>query len=71
MDDNKLLNYVRWVDRYKTTFNLQFLVNSPKGTIFVYSLDISDIFKTAKKVFEMLDEVVDKVEEKCGADINW
>ena len=45
-------------------------MNSPKGTVFVYSLDISDIFKTAEKVFEMLDEVVNIVEEKCGVDSN-
>ena len=45
-------------------------MNSPKGTVFVYWLDISNIFKTTEKVFEMLDEVVDKVEEKCGVDSN-
>lgn len=36
-------------------------MNSPKGTIFLYSIDTSHISKTADKVFEMLDEVVDKV----------
>jgi len=41
-----------------------FLVNSPKGTVFLYSLDTSDISKTADKVAHMLDEVVEKVGEE-------
>ena len=40
------------------------LVNSPEGTIFLYSLDISEISKTAEKIFEVLDEVVEKVGEE-------
>ncbi|KAG4950250.1 hypothetical protein JHK82_043602 [Glycine max] len=32
-----------------------FLVNSPKGTVFLYSLDTSDISKIANKVLKMLD----------------
>ncbi|XVE92510.1 hypothetical protein REPUB_Repub01dG0103500 [Reevesia pubescens] len=35
-----------------------FLVNSPKGTIFLESIDTSDISKTTEKVFEMLDNIV-------------
>jgi len=35
-----------------------FLVNSPKETVFLYSLDTSGISKTADKVFKMLDDVV-------------
>lgn len=41
-----------------------FLLNSPKGTIFLYSLDTTKISKIAKKIFEMIDKVVDKVREK-------
>ena len=41
-----------------------FLVNSPKGTIFLYSIDTSDISKTAEKVCQVLDEVVDRVGEE-------
>lgn len=39
-------------------------MNSPEGTIFLYSLDISKISKTAEKIFEVLDEVVEKVGEE-------
>ncbi|XP_052736558.1 uncharacterized protein LOC108336843 [Vigna angularis] len=49
-----------WSDR-KRRFICNFLVNSPKGTIFLYSLDISDISKIADKVFKMLDDVVEFV----------
>uniref|UniRef100_A0A2N9HBB5 DUF659 domain-containing protein n=1 Tax=Fagus sylvatica TaxID=28930 RepID=A0A2N9HBB5_FAGSY len=37
---------------------------NPKGTIFMYSIDTSDIYKTADKVFEMLDNVIEMVGEK-------
>lgn len=39
-------------------------MNSPEGTIFLYYLDISGISKTAEKIFEVLDEVVEKVGEE-------
>ena len=39
-------------------------MNSPKGTVFLYSLDISDISKTADKVLKMLDDVVNFVGEE-------
>ena len=41
-----------------------FLVSNPKGTIFLYSIDTSNISKTTKIVCQMLDEVVDRVEEE-------
>ncbi|XP_038690695.1 uncharacterized protein LOC119989295 isoform X2 [Tripterygium wilfordii] len=41
-----------------------FLVNSWKGTIFLESIDTSNFSKTAKKVFEMLENVVEKVGEE-------
>jgi len=37
-----------WIDK-KRRSNYNFLVNSPKGIVFLYSLDTSDISKTAKK----------------------
>ncbi|XP_017423543.2 uncharacterized protein LOC108332746 [Vigna angularis] len=49
-----------WSDRKRRSI-CNFLVNSPKGTIFLYSLDTSDISKTADKVFKMLDDVVEFV----------
>jgi len=51
-----------WTDK-KRRFICNFLVNSPKGTIFLYSLDTSDISKTCDKVFKMLDDVVEYVGE--------
>jgi hypothetical protein len=41
-----------------------FLVNSPKGTIFLSSVDTSDMFKTVNKVFEMLDVIVERIKEE-------
>ncbi|KAK4284916.1 hypothetical protein QN277_001685 [Acacia crassicarpa] len=52
-----------WTDkRRRTTIN--FLVNSPKGTIFLKSVDASDISKTTDKIFKMIDDVVKEVGEK-------
>ena len=52
-----------WTDRKRRSI-CNFLVNSPKGTVFLYSLDTTEISKTAEKVFEMIDKVVDEVGEK-------
>ncbi|XP_022635871.1 uncharacterized protein LOC106758329 [Vigna radiata var. radiata] len=52
-----------WTDRKRRSI-CNFLVNSPKGTIFLSSLDTSDISKTADKVFKMLDDVVEFVGEE-------
>jgi uncharacterized protein DUF659 len=49
-----------WSDRKRRSI-CNFLVNSPKGTIFLSSVDTSDISKTTDKVFDMLDAVVEKV----------
>ncbi|RZB42743.1 hypothetical protein D0Y65_053358 [Glycine soja] len=48
----------------KTDVMLQEFRNDPKGTVFLYSLDTSDISKTADKVLKMLDDVVDFVGEE-------
>ncbi|XP_042424116.1 uncharacterized protein LOC122011797 [Zingiber officinale] len=52
-----------WTDKKRRSI-CNFLVNSEKGTIFLQSTDTSDISKTADKVFEMLNEIVDKVGEQ-------
>ena len=39
-------------------------MNNPKGTIFLYSLDTSEISKIVDKVLKMLDDVVNFVEEE-------
>ncbi|GJX93722.1 SCAN domain-containing protein [Tanacetum coccineum] len=41
-----------------------FLINSPKGTIFLALIDTSDISKTKEKVFAMLDDFVKKIGEE-------
>nr|GEX72165.1 SCAN domain-containing protein [Tanacetum cinerariifolium] len=52
-----------WSDR-KNRSICNFLVNIPKGTIFLASIDTSDISKTKEKVFTMLDDFVEKIGEE-------
>jgi hypothetical protein len=52
-----------WTDKKRRSI-CNFLVNSPKGTVFLTSIDTSEISKTADKVFDMLDEVIEKVGEE-------
>jgi hypothetical protein len=52
-----------WTDRKRRTI-LNFLVHSPKGTIFLKSIDASDITKTADKIFKMIDDVVEEIGEE-------
>uniref|UniRef100_A0A803LJF0 DUF659 domain-containing protein n=1 Tax=Chenopodium quinoa TaxID=63459 RepID=A0A803LJF0_CHEQI len=52
-----------WSDRKRRSI-CNFLVNSPKGSVFLSSIDTSEISKTADKVLEMLDAVVEKVGEE-------
>ena len=49
-------------DRKRRTI-LNFLVNSTKGTVFLKSIDASDISKTTDKIFKMTDDVVEEVGE--------
>nr|KYP37281.1 hypothetical protein KK1_041536 [Cajanus cajan] len=51
-----------WTDKKRRTI-INFLVNSPKGTVFLKSIDASAISKTAEKVFEMMDSIVEEVGE--------
>uniref|UniRef100_A0A803KPS5 DUF659 domain-containing protein n=1 Tax=Chenopodium quinoa TaxID=63459 RepID=A0A803KPS5_CHEQI len=52
-----------WSDRKRRSI-CNFLVNSPKGSVFLSSIDTSEISKTADKVLEMLDAIVEKVGEE-------
>ncbi|CAM8913918.1 unnamed protein product [Rhodiola kirilowii] len=52
-----------WTDRKKRLL-CNLMVNSPKGTVFLYSLDTSDISKTSDKVCKMLDDAVEFVGEE-------
>ncbi|KAL7597752.1 hypothetical protein Lser_V15G21850 [Lactuca serriola] len=52
-----------WSDR-KNRSICNFLVNSPRGTIFLASIDTSNIIKTKEHVFAMLDDFVEKIGEE-------
>jgi len=52
-----------WTDKKRRSI-CNFLVKSPKGTIFLSSVDTSNISKTADKVFEMLDAIVERIGEE-------
>ena len=41
-----------------------FLVNSPKGTVFFKSINTSNISKNAKNLFQLLDSLVQEIGEK-------
>ncbi|XP_058741686.1 uncharacterized protein LOC131614076 [Vicia villosa] len=49
-----------WTDQKRRTI-INFLVNSPMGTLFLKSIDASRISKTSDKVFKMLDDIVEEV----------
>ena len=51
-----------WTDRRRRTI-LNFLVNSPRGTVFLKSIDASDICKTADKIYKIMDDVVEEIGE--------
>jgi len=42
---------------------LNFLVNSPRGTVFLKSIDAYDVCKTVEKIFKMIDDIVEEVGE--------
>nr|GEX84810.1 zf-BED domain-containing protein [Tanacetum cinerariifolium] len=52
-----------WSDQ-KNRSICNFLVNSPKGTIFLASVDTSEISKIKEKVFALLDDFVEKIGEE-------
>ncbi|KAA0052326.1 hypothetical protein E5676_scaffold113G001490 [Cucumis melo var. makuwa] len=51
-----------WTDRRNRTL-INFLVNSPKGTMFIESIDASSYVKDEKKMFELLDNFVERIGE--------
>jgi hypothetical protein len=53
-----------WTDMRRRRTILNFLVNSPRGTVFLKSVDASAISKTADKIFKMMDEIVEEVGEE-------
>ncbi|KAJ9552901.1 hypothetical protein OSB04_016946 [Centaurea solstitialis] len=53
-----------WRDSVVQKDIINFLVNSPKGSIFIKSIDASDVVKNAEQLFMMLDEMVEEVGEE-------
>ena len=52
-----------WTDNRERSIT-NFLVNSPKGTIFLKSIDTSDISKNAENLFQLLDSLVQEIGEE-------
>ena len=52
-----------WSDK-KNRFLTNFIVNSPNGTIFVQSVDTSNVIKNAQKLFELFDSLVEEIGEE-------
>ena len=40
------------------------LMNSPKGSVFIRSMDVSDVVKDANLLFKILDDLVEEVGEE-------
>ncbi|XP_042000874.1 uncharacterized protein LOC121750408 isoform X2 [Salvia splendens] len=53
-----------WRDSVSQRDIINFLVNSPKGSVFIKSVDVSDIVKDANALVPMFEEIVDYVEEQ-------
>ncbi|TXG73396.1 hypothetical protein EZV62_001975 [Acer yangbiense] len=49
-----------WKDMRERTL-INFLINSPKGSMFMESIDVSAYAKTGEKMFELFSKVVDKI----------
>jgi Protein of unknown function (DUF 659) len=52
-----------WTDG-KNRFIINFLVNSPMRTVFLKSVDSSSDFKDAKKLFSILDKIIEEIGEE-------
>ncbi|CAH1426190.1 unnamed protein product [Lactuca virosa] len=53
-----------WRDSTVQKNIVNFLVNSPKGSVFLKSLDVSEIKKDANTLFKMLDDMVEEIGEE-------
>ena len=53
-----------WRDSTVENDLLNFLVNSPKGSLFIKSIDVSDVCKNAERLFMLLDSWVEEIGEK-------
>ena len=53
-----------WCDYVVQKDIINFMVNSPKGSVFKRSLDVSDVSKDADLLFRVLDKMVEEIGEK-------
>lgn len=53
----------KWRDSFLRMDIINFLVNSPKRSVFLKSVDVTETVKDANLLFKMLDHIVDEVEE--------
>lgn len=53
-----------WRDSVVQKDIVNFLVNSPKGSVFIKSKEVSEVVKDATMLFKLLDEMVEEVGEK-------
>ncbi|XP_020082516.1 uncharacterized protein LOC109706122 [Ananas comosus] len=51
-----------WTDKRQRTL-INFLVNSPMGTVFIESIDASNYSKTGEEMFKLLDKMVERIGE--------
>lgn len=52
-----------WRDSVAQKDIVNFLVNSPRGSVFIKSMDVSEVVKDATLLFQMLDDMVEEVGE--------
>ena len=53
-----------WKDEVAKKDIINFLVNSPKGSVFLRSIDASKFMKTVETLFKCLDDVVEEIGEQ-------
>ena len=53
-----------WKNKVAKKDIINFLVNSPKGSVFLRSIDASKFMKTAGVLFKCLDDVVEEIGEQ-------
>ncbi|KAE8672210.1 hypothetical protein F3Y22_tig00111848pilonHSYRG00208 [Hibiscus syriacus] len=58
-----------WRDSVAYKGIINFLVNSPKGSIFIKSIDASDIVKNVEQLFIILDDMVEEVVRRMS--LRW
>ncbi|RDX73935.1 hypothetical protein CR513_46381, partial [Mucuna pruriens] len=52
-----------WMDGKERSLT-NFLVNSPSGSVFLKSIDTSDVIKDGKKMFELSNSIVEEIGEE-------